>query len=333
MSEANIEVSPGNQAGYVTNRQSIIILRILQNAHLRGQCGEGVGSDLGSGLGNGCQQRGLTGVGISHQSDFGEHAQFEHEITLVTRLSGLGVSGCLSGGGGEIAITKTAAPSFAQDKAFSVLGEIADALTFLGIAPLGPAPSVFLFFLGAHIQLHGLHASRMAYDRPIGSGVRNDRWILDLFGFGDTLRQFRFPVDPPDDGSTRHLDNEVFAGLAIHALAHAALTTLCHQVRDEELLDQVVEIVVCLQDHIAASAAIATAGATFGNVSFAVKGDGTFSSMTGTGGNFDLINEHNLRVGRLTENARLRGAKMDKKGRGLMSLAQESFGTMPRASR
>ena len=51
--------------------------------------------------------------------------------------------------------------------------------------------------------------------------------------------------------------------------------------------------------------------------------------MTSTGGNFDLINEHNLRVGRLTENARLRGAKMDKKGRGLMSLAQESFGTMP----
>ena len=87
---------------------------------------------------------------------------------------------------------------------------------------------------------------------------------------------------------------------------------------------------VCLQNHIAASAAIATAGATFGNVSFAVKGDGTFSSMTGTGGNFDLINEHNLRVGRLTENARLRRAKMDKKGRGLMSLAQESFGTMPR---
>ena len=241
----------------------------------------------------------------------------------------MGVSGGLSGGGGEIAITKTAAPSFAEDKAFSVLSEIADPLTLLGIAPLGSAPSVFFFFFGAEIQLHGLQASRMADHRPICSGVLNDRWILDFFGFGDTLGQFRFPVDPPDDGSTRHLDDQIFAGLAIHAFAHAALTTLCHQVRDEELLDQVVEIVVCLQDHIATSAAIATAGATFWDVSFTVKGDGTFSSMTSTGGNFDLINEHNLRVGRLTENARLRRAKMDKKGRGLMSLAQESFGTMP----
>jgi hypothetical protein len=60
-----------------------------------------------------------------------------------------------------------------------------------------------------------------------------------------------------------------------------------------------------------------------------VKGDGTFSSMTGTGGNFDLINEHNLRVGRLTEKARLRGAIVDEKGRGPMSLAQKSFVTVP----
>ena len=137
-------------------------------------------------------------------------------------------------------------------------------------------------------------------------------------------------MDPPDDGSTRHLDNEIFAGLAIHALAHAALTTLCDEVRDEELLDQVVEVMVGLQDHIAAAAAIAAAGATFWNVSFAVKGDGTFSSMTGPGGNFDLINEHNLRVGRLTEKARLRGAIVDEKGRGPMSLAQKSFVTVLR---
>jgi hypothetical protein len=31
-----------------------------------------------------------------------------------------------------------------------------------------------------------------------------------------------------------------------------------------------------------------------------VKGDSAFSSMTGTGENLDLIDEHNLRVGRLT---------------------------------
>jgi hypothetical protein len=70
---------------------------------------------------------------------------------------------------------------------------------------------------------------------------------------------------------------------------------------------------VGFKDLVAASAAIATAGATFGDVSFAVKGDGTFSPMTGTRGNLDLIDEHNLRVGRLTKKARLRGARVDEK--------------------
>lgn len=140
----------------------------------------------------------------------------------------------------------------------------------------------------------------MADHRPIRSGHRNVVGILGLVRFGDTVGQLRLPVDPPDDGSTRHFDDQIFAGLPIHALTHATFTTLGHQVGDEELLDQVVEVVIGLQDHIAASAAIATAGTTFWNVSFAVKGDSAFSSMTGTSENLDLIDEHNLRVGRLT---------------------------------
>ena len=137
----------------------------------------------------------------------------------------------------------------------------------------------------------------MADHRPIRSGHRNVVGILGLVRFGDTVGQLRLPVDPPDDGSTRHFDDQIFAGLPIHALTHATFTTLGHQVGDEELLDQVVEVVIGLQDHIAASAAIATAGTTFWNVSFAVKGDSAFSSMTGTSENLDLIDEHNLRIG------------------------------------
>jgi hypothetical protein len=49
---------------------------------------------------------------------------------------------------------------------------------------------------------------------------------------------------------------------------------------------------VGLQDDIAAASTIAAAGAAFGDVSFAMKGDAAFSPVPGFGVNFNFVNKH-----------------------------------------
>lgn len=58
------------------------------------------------------------------------------------------------------------------------------------------------------------------------------------------------------------------------------------------LIDQVVQVVVGLQDDIAASAAVAATGTTLGSIGLAVECDASLSAMAGAGEYFNLINKH-----------------------------------------
>jgi len=80
--------------------------------------------------------------------------------------------------------------------------------------------------------------------------------------------------------------------VAIHALAEAELTFLGDQARLIILGDEIIQVVVGQEDDVAASAAVAAAGAAFGPKLLALEGDAASPAVAGAGVNFDFVNEH-----------------------------------------
>jgi len=115
-----------------------------------------------------------------------------------------------------------------------------------------------------------------------------------VFGgqFLDRVRAGGFG-NAPDEGAARDFDEEISAGPTIHAFAETGFTALGEEARLEMLGDEVVEIVIGLQDDIAAATAVAAAGTTLGAIGFTEKGHTAFTPMAGAPENFDLVNEHN----------------------------------------
>jgi hypothetical protein len=63
------------------------------------------------------------------------------------------------------------------------------------------------------------------------------------------------------------------------------------------LRDQIVQIMIGLENHIAAAPAVAATGATFGGILFALEGHATFAAVAGPRIDFDLVNKHALKPG------------------------------------
>src|SRR5882724_7462546 len=99
-------------------------------------------------------------------------------------------------------------------------------------------------------------------------------------------------LEAPDERAAGDLDDEVVAGMTVHALAHAAVTGFGDEARDVILLDEIVEVVVGLEDDAAAASAVATAGAALGDVSLAMERDTAFAAVAGLGVNFNFVDEH-----------------------------------------
>jgi hypothetical protein len=69
----------------------------------------------------------------------------------------------------------------------------------------------------------------------------------------------------------------------------------------EVLGDKVIEVVIGLEDDVAAAAAVAAAGTAFGAIRFAEEGDTAFSAVSGAGVHFDFVDEHGNKKGRGSE--------------------------------
>ena len=80
--------------------------------------------------------------------------------------------------------------------------------------------------------------------------------------------------------------------MAVHAFAHPALALLGDEARLVVLIDEVVQIVIGLENHVTASPAIAAAGAAFGPGGFAMEGDAALAAAAGAGEDLDLIDKH-----------------------------------------
>ena len=96
----------------------------------------------------------------------------------------------------------------------------------------------------------------------------------------------------PNQGATGHLDDQILSGLAIHALALPHVSILGDQLWRVILGDQVVEVMVSLQNDVAAAPPVASAGPAFGAVGFPMEGHASTSAFAGAGEHFDFVDKH-----------------------------------------
>jgi hypothetical protein len=120
-------------------------------------------------------------------------------------------------------------------------------------------------------------------DRSIFSGYFS-RFMACLFGGSG--------IHAPDQSATGHFNHQILASGAIHAFAHAALAVGCDQSGLIKLSDEIIEVVVRLENHVAAATAVPAARTAFGHERFAMKRDCTLAAVSGARENLDLINKH-----------------------------------------
>ena len=80
--------------------------------------------------------------------------------------------------------------------------------------------------------------------------------------------------------------------MAVHALAHAELAVLGHQLGHVILRDEVVQIVAGFENDITTAPAIAAARAALRNVLFARERHTAFAAMARARVNFNFVDEH-----------------------------------------
>ena len=112
--------------------------------------------------------------------------------------------------------------------------------------------------------------------------------LISMSLFRRRLNRFQ----PPNQRSAGDLDNEILARMTVHPLAQPRLPVGGDQPRIKKLRHQVVQVVIRLQDDIAAATAVPAAGAAFGAGSFPEKGDAAFAPVPGPRVNCYFINEH-----------------------------------------
>ena len=89
---------------------------------------EGVVGDLGLGGRHDREQRRFPGIGETHESDVGQHLQFEDEGPFVTLLARLRIARRLVRGALEVPVAQSSAAALQQHELLTVLGHLADEL-------------------------------------------------------------------------------------------------------------------------------------------------------------------------------------------------------------
>jgi len=80
--------------------------------------------------------------------------------------------------------------------------------------------------------------------------------------------------------------------MTVHAFSEAGFAILREQARLIILSDEIVQVVIGFEDHVATAPAVATAGPAFGPVFLTLKRDAAFAAVTGAGIHFDFVNKH-----------------------------------------
>ena len=158
-------------------------------------------------------------------------------------------------------------------------------------------PSRCIIFGAGKIDLHGAAAGRNAKQGPLADagaqrGAGGHRLIFPRFLRG------AFRGASPYERAAGNFDDEVLAGMAVHAIAHAESAVLRDEARLIILGDEIVQVVVGFEDHVAAAPAVAAAGSALRTILLALEGDAPFAAVAGPRVDLDLVNEHKKRRGR-----------------------------------
>src|SRR5207244_5160678 len=95
----------------------------------------------------------------------------------------------------------------------------------------------------------------------------------------------------PHQCAARNLDEEVLAGMAVHAFAQTGLAVLGDEPRLVILRDEIVQVMIRFQDHVTATSAIAATGSAFWTILLALEGDAAFAAVSSPGVDPDFVNE------------------------------------------
>ena len=101
-----------------------------------------------------------------------------------------------------------------------------------------------------------------------------------------------FRGQAPDQGTARDLDEKILSRVAIHAFAETGVAVLGDEARLIILGDQVVQVVIRLEDDIAAAPAVAAAWPAFGPILLALERDASLPAVPGASVNLYFIDEH-----------------------------------------
>src|SRR5262252_8725926 len=104
---------------------------------------------------------------------------------------------------------------------------------------------------------------------PRGAGLES--WSLLSFRRRHIRRVARAGRQFPDDCSAGNFDDDILSRGAIHAFAETLVTVFGKEFRLIILPDQIVEIMIGFENHVAAAATVAAVGTTFGTVLLAAK--------------------------------------------------------------
>ncbi len=125
-----------DQAGDVGDHERAIVIAILSHAHdaeVRLQRGERIVGDFGLRRGDARNQRGLAGIGKSHQPDVGQQLQFQAQALKVAGLAVFVLRRSLVRGCREAGVAASAAPALGHDEAVAGNREIVQLFAGFGI--------------------------------------------------------------------------------------------------------------------------------------------------------------------------------------------------------
>ena len=158
------------------------------------------------------------------------------------------------------------------------------------------ATATRIIFGAGKIDFKGAAAGRNAKQGPLSdAGAERGGAGLRLI-FSRFLRG-AFRGASPYERAAGHFDDDVLAGVTVHAIAHAESAVLSDEARLVILRDEIIQVVIGFEDNVAAAPAVAAARSALGPILLALEGDAPFAAMASPRVNLDLVNEHKKRRG------------------------------------
>ena len=175
----------------------------------------------------------------------------------------------------------------AEDELLAMLGEVSGEFAFLG--RMNHRGWVRFFF---QIEFHGPFTAGVRQHRTFARG-KSHRLTCALLA-GGIGRAGREPArrQTPDQRAAGNFHQQLFAGASVHSFAHAVLAVLRNEPGLVILCDEIVQVVVGLQNNVAATPTVPAGRTAFRSGCFTQESDTTLPAMTGARENFDFVDEH-----------------------------------------